>query len=193
SVFEIFSYTLLEESRKRFPVGTRRSLGCEGISQFSPSKEVVVRRKGCMSVRGYETLGDEPVPPRKKVAIEGVVYCKICTSNPNNSFHLVSQLTPLAGAVVKLQCNNTNKGWEEQTQTEEKGSFLMMPNKVTTWGIHKCKLFLVSSPRPDCILPSPWKLGFPLTATTTPPSTSTLQYFTTAAPLLYYYYWPHCI
>ncbi|KAH6798561.1 hypothetical protein C2S51_035045 [Perilla frutescens var. frutescens] len=56
----------------------------------------------------------------------------------------------LPGAVVKLQCNNTKRGWEEETTTDNKGSFTFMPEKVTTWGAHKCKVFLVSSPRPDC-------------------------------------------
>lgn len=102
-----------------------------------------------------------------------------------------------AGAVVKLQCNNTKKGpWEEEAKTDGQGQFVVRPRKVSTWGIHKCKLFMVSSPNADCYTPrfdGPWKLGFPLTAvntTTSPPAD--LQYYTTSQPLLYYYYWPDC-
>lgn len=57
------------------------------------------------------------------------------------------------GAAVKLQCNNTGKSWEEQAKTDEKGRFSMKPGRVSSWGVHKCKLFLVSSPISDCTSP----------------------------------------
>lgn len=108
---------------------------------------------------------------------------------------MINMLDDIAGAVVKLQCNNTNKGpWEEEVKANENGEFLVMPTKVSSWGIHKCKLFMVSSSNINCYTPrydGPWNLGFPLTAanTTSPPD---VQYYTTSQRLLYYYYWPDC-
>ncbi|XP_073136317.1 non-classical arabinogalactan protein 30 [Henckelia pumila] len=85
--------------------------------------------------------------PRNFVAVQGVVYCKSC------KYVGVDTLTgaaPLAGAVVKLQCNNTKSHSEEQTKTDKNGFFFFMPHKVTTSGSHKCKVFLVSSPLATC-------------------------------------------
>lgn len=143
-----------------------------------------------------------PGPGRMKVAVEGVVYCKVCGSDPNKSFHVVATLAPLEGAVVKLQCNNTNKGpWEEQMETDSAAAFSFQPEKVSSWGAHKCRIFLVSSPRPDCTAPTgnpyfdatPWNSGFTLTKTNTTSTSTILQHYTTARPLLFYSYWPHCI
>ncbi|KAG6393700.1 hypothetical protein SASPL_144267 [Salvia splendens] len=103
---------------------------------------------------------------RMKVAVEGVVYCKVCIRNPNSSFHLEAIMAPMEGAVVKLQCNNTNKGpWELETKTDGNAHFLFTPERVSSWGAHKCRIFLVSSPSSDCIAPignpyfddTPWK------------------------------------
>ncbi|KAI3456254.1 hypothetical protein Pfo_012917 [Paulownia fortunei] len=61
---------------------------------------------------------------------------------------------PLAGAVVKLQCNNTKYSLVEQAKTDKNGYFFFMPQKLTTSGFHKCKVFLVSSPLPTCSVPT---------------------------------------
>ncbi|XP_042031075.1 pollen allergen Che a 1-like [Salvia splendens] len=93
---------------------------------------------------------------RMKVAVDGVVYCKVCIRNPNNSFHLEAIMAPMEGAVVKLQCNNTNKGpWELETKTDGNARFLFKPERerVSSWGAHKCRIFLVSSPWSDCTAP----------------------------------------
>ncbi|KAL6562123.1 hypothetical protein OROGR_003130 [Orobanche gracilis] len=87
------------------------------------------------------------IPYRKMVAVQGVVICKSC------KFRGVETLmggSPLAGAVVKLQCNNTKYGLVEQTKTDKNGYFFFMPQKLTTAAFHKCKVFLVSSPVAAC-------------------------------------------
>jgi hypothetical protein len=61
---------------------------------------------------------------------------------------------PLAGAVVKLQCNNTKYGLVEKTETDKNGYFFFMPHKLTTMAFHKCKVFLISSPVANCSVPT---------------------------------------
>lgn len=60
-----------------------------------------------------------------------------------------------AGAVVKLQCNNTKYRPVEATATTDRnGYFFLMPKNVTTAASHKCKVFLVSSPLKTCNVPT---------------------------------------
>ncbi|KAK4439952.1 Non-classical arabinogalactan protein 30 [Sesamum alatum] len=89
--------------------------------------------------------------PRKKVAVQGVVYCKSCKYRGVDT--LVGA-APLAGAVVKLQCNNTKHSQTEQTKTDKNGYFFFMPQKLTTSGSHKCKVFIISSPLATCSVPT---------------------------------------
>lgn len=52
-----------------------------------------------------------------------------------------------AGAVVRLQCNNTKYHIVETAKTDKNGYYyLEAPKTITTFGAHKCKVFLVSSP-----------------------------------------------
>ncbi|XP_057764486.1 non-classical arabinogalactan protein 31 [Salvia miltiorrhiza] len=90
-------------------------------------------------------------PMRKKVAIQGVVYCKSCKYRGVDT--LVGA-TPLLGAVVKLQCNNSKISLVEQMKTDKNGFFFFMPQKLTTSGSHKCKVFLISSPSAACSVPT---------------------------------------
>ncbi|PIN04388.1 hypothetical protein CDL12_23071 [Handroanthus impetiginosus] len=90
-------------------------------------------------------------PQRKMVAVQGVVYCKSC------KYRGVDTLTgaaPLAGALVKLECNNTKYRLVEQAKTDKNGYFFFMPQKLTTAGSHKCKVFLVSSSLTNCSVPT---------------------------------------
>ncbi|KAH6801799.1 hypothetical protein C2S51_033245 [Perilla frutescens var. frutescens] len=87
-------------------------------------------------------------PPRKKVVVQGIVQCFYCVIERGSSSVTKGALLP--GAVVKLQCNNTKQGWEQEATTDNNGSFTFRPEKVTTWGAHKCRVALVSSPRADC-------------------------------------------
>ncbi|XP_057764487.1 uncharacterized protein LOC130985505 [Salvia miltiorrhiza] len=90
-------------------------------------------------------------PARKKVVIEGSVSCVYCVMEGGPGSVIKTDLLP--GAVVKLQCNNSRKGsWEEQTKTGGKGDFSFTPVKVSSRGAHKCRVFLVSSPRGVCPL-----------------------------------------
>ncbi|XP_010260222.1 PREDICTED: non-classical arabinogalactan protein 31-like [Nelumbo nucifera] len=92
------------------------------------------------------------VPPRTLVAVQGVVYCKSC-KYPGVDTLLGA--TPIAGATVKLQCNNTKSPVTQQATTDKNGYFLLQaPKKVTTYGVRKCKVFLVSSPLASCQQPT---------------------------------------
>ncbi|KAL6567401.1 hypothetical protein OROGR_001069 [Orobanche gracilis] len=88
---------------------------------------------------------------RKMVAVQGVVFCKSCKFR---GFETLMGGAPLAGAVVKLQCNNTKYGLVEQSKTDKNGYFFFMPHKLTTAAFHKCKIFLVSSPVAACSVPT---------------------------------------
>ncbi|KAI4296761.1 hypothetical protein L6164_036688 [Bauhinia variegata] len=53
----------------------------------------------------------------------------------------------VAGAIVKLQCNNTKYPLVSTARTDKNGYFfLQAPKSITTFGAHKCKVFLVTSP-----------------------------------------------
>ncbi|XP_031266510.1 non-classical arabinogalactan protein 31-like [Pistacia vera] len=90
--------------------------------------------------------------PRTFVAVQGVVYCKSCKYNGSDT---LAGASPVLGATVKLQCNNTKYPQEVQTKTDKNGYFfLQAPKTVTNYGAHKCKVSLVSSPMPSCQKPS---------------------------------------
>ncbi|KAL8113020.1 uncharacterized protein LOC141663588 [Apium graveolens] len=92
------------------------------------------------------------LPPRKLVAVQGAVYCKPCR---NRGVETLLGATPLEGAVVKLQCKNTRYPVVVQTTTDKNGQFLINgPKTVSTYGYHKCKVFLVSSPDNACNIPT---------------------------------------
>lgn len=56
--------------------------------------------------------------------------------------------------MVKLQCNNSKTSLVEQKTTDKNGYFFFMPQKLTTSGSHKCKVFLISSPSAACSVPT---------------------------------------
>ncbi|KAL3851329.1 hypothetical protein ACJIZ3_013211 [Penstemon smallii] len=90
-------------------------------------------------------------PVRKMVAIRGMVFCNFCNYR---GFDTLTNVLPLAGAVLKLQCNNTKIPLVEQTEADAKGFFFFMPQKLSTFAWHKCKVSLVSSPLAWCGVPS---------------------------------------
>ncbi|CAA2983858.1 non-classical arabinogalactan 31-like [Olea europaea subsp. europaea] len=90
-------------------------------------------------------------PTRKYVAVQGVVYCKSCQFK---GIDTLMGASPLPGAAVKLQCNNTKYHLVEQVTTDKNGYFFIMPKMLTTAGSHKCKVFLVSSPKANCSVPT---------------------------------------
>lgn len=93
-----------------------------------------------------------PKPPRSLVAVQGVVYCKSC------KYHGADTLVgakPIAGATVKLICRNTKYKLVIQAKTDKNGYFfLQAPKIVTSFGVHKCTVSLVSSPLATCTKPS---------------------------------------
>ncbi|KAI8525536.1 hypothetical protein RHMOL_Rhmol13G0237900 [Rhododendron molle] len=63
-------------------------------------------------------------------------------------------------ASVKLQCNNTKRPLVQEAQTDKNGYFYMMaPKSITTFGSHKCKVFLSSSPMATCNKPTDLHYG----------------------------------
>ncbi|GFP96326.1 pistil-specific extensin-like protein [Phtheirospermum japonicum] len=92
-------------------------------------------------------------PPRKKiVAVQGVVFCKsVCKYRGVNTLLGAS---PLAGAVVKLVCNNTKNSLIQQKTTDKNGYFFFTPTKLTTADVRKCRVLLVKSPNPKCSAPT---------------------------------------
>ncbi|KAH7836911.1 hypothetical protein Vadar_007324 [Vaccinium darrowii] len=94
----------------------------------------------------------QPLPKRYLVAVQGVVYCKPCNYSGVDT---LLGATPLAGASVKLECNNTKKPLVEEGRTDKNGYFYIMgPKSITTFGSHKCKVSLSSSPTTACNKPT---------------------------------------
>ncbi|XP_044495885.1 non-classical arabinogalactan protein 31 [Mangifera indica] len=90
--------------------------------------------------------------PRSFVAVQGVVYCKSCKYKGSDT---LTGASPILGATVKLQCNNTKYPQEGEAKTDKNGYFFLQgPKTVTNYGAHKCKVSLVSSPMPSCQKPS---------------------------------------
>nr|GMD03020.1 pistil-specific extensin-like protein [Ipomoea batatas] len=117
-------------------------------------------------------------PPlqRKAIAVRGLVYCKSCQYR---GFDNLYKATPLEGAVVKLACNNTKYHLVEKAKTDKNGFFLIMPKTVTSAGFHKCKVFLVASPKPECSVFTNYKFGqagAPLIPTAPPPELKSPPY-----------------
>ncbi|XP_009415187.2 non-classical arabinogalactan protein 30-like [Musa acuminata AAA Group] len=97
-------------------------------------------------------------PPRYGVAVEGAIYCKCELPGYVGSLGA----SPLPGAVAMLRCNSSRPGASASAVTDVRGRFLIQTTKVTNYEIHKCKLFLVSSPLPGCDVPAGHYGGFPL-------------------------------
>ncbi|XP_059670831.1 non-classical arabinogalactan protein 31 [Cornus florida] len=91
------------------------------------------------------------LPTRNLMAVQGVVYCKPCKYT---GVETLLGASPLLGAVVKLQCNNTKYPLVQEAKTDKNGYFMLSPKKVTTYAFHKCKVFIVSSPMATCNKPT---------------------------------------
>ncbi|KAF9683581.1 hypothetical protein SADUNF_Sadunf04G0028700 [Salix dunnii] len=106
--------------------------------------------------------------PRKLVAVQGVVYCKSCKysgvdtllgAKPVSAFlfslrhgtYPLSDFEFMDSATVKLQCNNTKYPLEVKSTTDKNGYFIIKaPGTVTNYGVHKCKVWLVSAATTAC-------------------------------------------
>ncbi|CAL0309339.1 unnamed protein product [Lupinus luteus] len=82
---------------------------------------------------------------RSFVAVQGVVYTKSCKYAGVDT---LLGATPLLGAIVKLECNNTRfRPLVQTVKTDKNGYFYIeAPKTITTYAFHKCKVFLVSAP-----------------------------------------------
>ncbi|KAF6155852.1 hypothetical protein GIB67_039183 [Kingdonia uniflora] len=97
------------------------------------------------------------IPIRKLVAVQGVVYCKPCNYK---GVPTLLGAAPLPGATVRLQCNNTRILLTHEATTDRNGYFFLAPTRlVTTYGSHKCKVFLASSPSIICNQPTDLHFG----------------------------------
>ncbi|CAN1807228.1 Non-classical arabinogalactan protein 31 [Linum perenne] len=82
------------------------------------------------------------------VAVQGVVYCKSCKYS---GVETLLGATPVSGATVKLQCNNTHVPQVFKATTDKNGYFkVKAPKTITNYGVHKCKALLDSSPDAKC-------------------------------------------
>lgn len=92
------------------------------------------------------------VPARKLVAVQGVVYCKACKYKGVDT---LLGATPLQGAEVLLTCNNTKYPLRVKGTSDKNGYFFIKPPKtLTTYGSHRCKARLLTSPMATCNEPT---------------------------------------
>ncbi|KAJ0933073.1 hypothetical protein HanPSC8_Chr04g0180841 [Helianthus annuus] len=93
-----------------------------------------------------------PLPVRRKVAVQGMVYCKACKYKGVDT---LMGATPLQGAKVLLTCKNSKYPLRVNATTDKNGFFFIEPPKtLTTFGVHKCKVTLLSSPKATCKHPT---------------------------------------
>ncbi|KAM7254988.1 hypothetical protein ACFE04_020229 [Oxalis oulophora] len=98
------------------------------------------------------------VVPRSFVAVQGVVYCKSCLYAAGHD--TLNNATAVLGATVKLVCSNTKYPLVVQWKTDKNGYFyITAPKTITSYGAHKCKVILVSSPNSACSKPSSLHFG----------------------------------
>ncbi|XP_076941637.1 non-classical arabinogalactan protein 30-like [Bidens hawaiensis] len=98
-----------------------------------------------------------PLPPRKLVAIQGVVYCKACKYT---GIDTLIGAKPLQGAEVLLTCNNTKYPLRVKGTTDKNGYFFIKPPKtLTTYGSHRCRVSLLTSSMATCNKPTDLHAG----------------------------------
>ncbi|XP_071709617.1 non-classical arabinogalactan protein 30-like [Rutidosis leptorrhynchoides] len=114
-----------------------------------------------------------PIPARKLVAVQGVVYCKACKYK---GIDTLLGATPLQGAEVLLTCNNTKYPLRVKGTTDKNGYFFIKPPKtLTTYGSHTCRVSLLTSPMATCNAPTDLHAGVKgslLVPSRRPPSSS---------------------
>ncbi|KAL9243610.1 hypothetical protein vseg_017478 [Gypsophila vaccaria] len=83
---------------------------------------------------------------RQLVAVQGMVYCNTNCSTAAAP-HLSLLASPLPGARVVLRCRNTQYLLRKTATTDKNGYFFMeAPAAVTSYGAHKCKVYLARRP-----------------------------------------------
>ncbi|KAL5730403.1 hypothetical protein ACHQM5_003227 [Ranunculus cassubicifolius] len=122
-------------------------MGLVSMSLFKVLVALVLLSLGANSMKMSPAPAPAPMsvlPVRSLVAVQGVVYLRACKYL---KWETLMGAIPISGATVKLVCNNRKKPITMEAITNKNGYFFMIaPKKVTTYGSHKCKVFLVSSP-----------------------------------------------
>ncbi|MCD7461934.1 hypothetical protein HAX54_047419 [Datura stramonium] len=97
------------------------------------------------------------LPAGKPLIVVGRVNCRSCNSRGLLSLFKAS---PLEGASVKLVCHNNGRKTNVQSAlTDRNGDFAIVPIYLTRADVHKCKVYLVKSPKPICSVPTNFNNG----------------------------------
>ncbi|KAK4347165.1 hypothetical protein RND71_033504 [Anisodus tanguticus] len=96
-------------------------------------------------------------PTGKPLMVVGRVNCKSCSSR---GLPTLFKASPLEGASVKLVCHNSERNANVQwALTDKNGDFAIIAKSLTRADVHKCKIYLVKSPKPICNVPTNFNNG----------------------------------